>query len=61
MRVVVLEGQAAVSITHWGDEVPKVSTLGGLGFGRGVVALLDELLLLEFLVVKTGILDRRVG
>ena len=35
-------------------------TLGGLGFRRGVVALLDELLLLEILV-KTGILDRHVG
>ena len=36
-------------------------TLGGLGFGRGVVALLDELVLLEFSVVKTGIVYGRVG
>ena len=35
--------------------------MGGVGFERGVVALLDEVVLLEFLVVKTGILDRRVG
>ena len=34
--------------------------LGGLGFGRGVVALLGELVLL-FLVVKPGIVYRRVG
>ena len=53
--------QAAGVITHWDDEVRGwVRTLGGLGFGRGVLALLDELLLLEFLVVKTGILDRRL-
>ena len=52
--------QAAIMITHWDDEVRGwVTMLGGLGFGRGVVALLDEPLLLEFLVVKTGILDRR--
>ena len=34
--------------------------MGGLGFGRRVIALLDEPLLFEFLVVKTGILNRRV-
>ena len=34
--------------------------LVGLGFGRGVVALLDELVLLEVLVVKTGFLDTHV-
>ena len=52
--------QAAVVITHWDDEVRGwVTMLGGLEFGRGVVALLEEPLLLEFLVVKTGILDRR--
>ena len=38
-----------------------VRTLGGVGFERGVVALLDELVLLEFLVLKTGIVYRRVG
>ena len=38
-----------------------VRTLGVLGFVRGVVAILDELLLLEFLIVKTGIVYRRVG
>ena len=54
--------QAAVVITYWDDEVRGwVRTLGGLGFGRGLVALLDEPLLFKFLVVKTGILDRRVG
>ena len=37
-----------------------VRRLGCLGFGGGVVALLDDLVLL-FFVVKIGILDRRVG
>ena len=54
--------QAAVVITYWDDGVPWVGEkLGGLGCGRGMVALLDKLLLLEFLVVKTGIAYRRVG
>ena len=55
LRVVVLEGQAAVVITHCG--LGWVRRMCGLGFGR---RLLDELVLL-FLVIKTGILDRRIG
>ena len=35
MRVVVLEGQAAVVITHWDDEVPWAGE--NLGGGDGVV------------------------
>ena len=46
----MLEGQAAVVIAHWMTRF--------LGW---VVALLDELVLLEFLAVKTGIVYRRVG
>ena len=59
MRMVV-----AVVITHWDDEVPWAGEEVGrfrIWEGRGVVALLDELVLLDFLVFKTGILDRRVG
>ena len=54
----MLEGQAAVVITHCG--LGWMRRMCSLGFGRGVVALLDELVLL-FLVVKTVILDRRTS
>ena len=56
--------QAAVMITHWDDEVPWVGEEVGrfrIWKGRGVVALLDEPVLLELLFVKTGIFDRCVG
>ena len=59
----MLEAQAAVVITHWDDEVCWVGEDVGrfrIWEGRSVVAMLDELVLLDFLVVKTGILDRRV-
>ena len=44
----------------WVGGLGWVRRMCGLGFGRGVVALLDELVLL-FLVVKTVILDRHIG
>ena len=48
--------------TGWDDEVPWVGEDVGLfRIWEGCGALLDELLLLEFLVVKTGIVYRRVG
>ena len=47
-----------VVITHWDNEVPW--EVGRFKIWE-VVALLDKLLLLEFLVVKTGIVYRRVG
>ena len=59
----MLEGQATVVITHWDDVDRWVGEDVGrfrIWEGRSVVALLDELVLLDFLVVKTGILDRRV-